>query len=315
MPLVINGEIESSRLRSFEEFSRKHEHFRESARNFCKKPQRRVKRPSRVLYIIQREYATVAQDDEPITIMGSEDATTCHIVVLQNTGSGVVSLGHFDGRSTEEGIKGMIASVTNLSRSKCDANGRNELHLFGGFLDDRGISSGLTVSILEALQKQDEPIHLCSACVTGFNNVVESGQHKPIISGIGVSIQDGEIYPATFENKGPDEIIRHARVFVGDERMVEVYNSSNKELQIEPYDSKNKLPAKYLEFYCNADDKVILQNLSTSPHCEPPYFASTTRATFLHILTHPQPLITVFPEGKPRVYQLSDSEKNWTRTS
>ena len=58
-----------------------------------------------------------------------------------------------------------------------------------------------------------------------------------------------------------------------------------------------------------------LQNLSTSPHCEPPYFASTTRATFLHILTHPQPLITVFPEGKPRVYQLSDSEKNWTQTS
>lgn len=35
----------------------------------------------------------------------------------------------------------------------------------------------------------------------------------------GVCIQDGEIYPATFENKGPDEIIRHARVFVGDERV------------------------------------------------------------------------------------------------
>lgn len=44
--------------------------------------------------------------------------------------------------------------------------------------------------------------------------------------------------------------------------MVEVYNSSNKELHIEPYDSKNKLPAKYLEFYCNADDKVILQVIS-----------------------------------------------------
>ena len=41
----------------------------------------------------------------------------------------MVSLGHFDGQSTEEGIKGIIASVTNLSRSKCDANGRQVMLL------------------------------------------------------------------------------------------------------------------------------------------------------------------------------------------
>lgn len=226
----------------------------------------------------------------------------------------MVSIGHFDGKSTEKGIKAMIASVMQLSRSQ-SYNGRNELHLFGGFLDTKGISSSLTISILEAVQKQDGLIHLCSACVTGFNNVVESGQHKPIISGIGVSIQDGEIYPATFKNKGPDEIIRHGRVFVGDERMVEVYNSNNKELQIVPYDSKNTMPAECMEFFCNADDNVILQKLSTSPHCEPPNFASTVRATLLHILTHPQPLITVFPEGKPRIYKRSNGEENWTQTS
>lgn len=228
--------------------------------------------------------------------------------------SGVVSVGHFDGKSTEKGIKAMIASVMQLSRSQ-SYNGRNELHLFGGFLDTKGTSSSLTISILEAVQKQDGLIHLCSACVTGFNNVVESGQHKPIISGIGVSIQDGEIYPATFKNKGPDEIIRHGRVFVGDERMVEVYNSNNKELQIVPYDSKNTMPAECMEFFCNADDNVILKKLSTSPHCEPPNFASTVRATLLHILTHPQPLITVFPEGKPRIYKRSNGEENWTQTS
>ena len=38
-------------------------------------------------------------------------------------GSGVASLGHFDGKSTDEGIKGMIASVSRLSTSQSD-NGR-----------------------------------------------------------------------------------------------------------------------------------------------------------------------------------------------
>ena len=38
-------------------------------------------------------------------------------------GSGVASLGHFDGNSTDEGIKGMISSVSRLSTSQSD-NGR-----------------------------------------------------------------------------------------------------------------------------------------------------------------------------------------------
>lgn len=32
---------------------------------------------------------------------------------------------------------------------------------------------------------------------------------------IGINIQDGEIYPASFADKGPDECIRHARIFGG----------------------------------------------------------------------------------------------------
>ncbi|KAL9956119.1 hypothetical protein ACROYT_G037548 [Oculina patagonica] len=55
---------------------------------------------------------------ENITVVGSDDATTCHIVVLRHTGSGVTSLGHFDGDSTEKGLKGMIASVNQISKSK-----------------------------------------------------------------------------------------------------------------------------------------------------------------------------------------------------
>ena len=31
----------------------------------------------------------------------------------------------------------------------------------------------------------------------------------------GINIQDGAIYPASFLDKGPDEFVRHARIFGG----------------------------------------------------------------------------------------------------
>ncbi|KAL9956116.1 hypothetical protein ACROYT_G037545 [Oculina patagonica] len=185
-----------------------------------------------------------------------------------------------------------------------------ELHLFGGFLDGRGTSDTLTISILREIQNQNEPIHLCSACVTGFNDTIEKGLHKPIIYGIGTDIQDGAIYPALFLDKGPDECVRHSRIFGGVKGMAEIYSSTYKEVRILPYDYQQSMKPEHIQFFRDASEEVILQNLSTSPHCEPPDFVSNTRATFDHILTHPKPLITVFPEGKPRVYKRVDGV--WT---
>ncbi|KAJ7378307.1 hypothetical protein OS493_023554 [Desmophyllum pertusum] len=185
--------------------------------------------------------------------------------------------------------------------------------MFGGFHDDRGTSDKLTISILRAIQNQNEPIHLCSACVTDFNDTVEKGLHKPIIYGIGINVQDGQIYPATFLDKGPDEWIRHARIYGGVRGMVEIYNSTYKELRIMPYDYRHGMRPVDMQFFRDAPDEFILQNLSTSPHCEPPDFVSITRATLDHILAHPKPLITVFSEGKPRVYRRLDGVEHWTR--
>jgi len=39
--------------------------------------------------------------------------------------------------------------------------------LFGGFIDDEQTSPRLTMCILGAIQNQNDPIHLCSAYVTG----------------------------------------------------------------------------------------------------------------------------------------------------
>jgi protein N-terminal asparagine amidohydrolase len=42
--------------------------------------------PVKCLYVGQREYATVQHNDPFIDIIGSDDATTCHIVLLVDQG-------------------------------------------------------------------------------------------------------------------------------------------------------------------------------------------------------------------------------------
>lgn len=308
MPLLVDGEAEVSRFHCFADFAKKYPHFKKLADEFCQKPTQKIGEKGS-LYIMQGEYATVAKNDENVTVMGSEDATTCHIVVLQHTGSGVTSLGHFDGNDTQTGIRNMISSV----KSTSNANGGNILlHLFGGFRDDRGTSERLTTSIINAIQNQDEAVHLISACITGFNDDLNNGLHKPRVYGVGVTVQDGDIFPVTFQVKTPDEYIRHARIFTGFGKMTEIYNSSYKELRVMPYEYKKKTIIPYISHFLDASDEEILQHLSTSPHCEPPDFVANTRATLNHILTHPNPLITVFSGGRARVYKRQPGIDSWT---
>lgn len=48
-----------------------------------------------------------------------------------------------------------------------------------------------------------------------LNTTIRAGIHWPIIYGIGVNIKTGEIFPATFPDKGPDQGLRCARYLTG----------------------------------------------------------------------------------------------------
>jgi protein N-terminal asparagine amidohydrolase len=50
-----------------------------------------------------------------IRYLGTDDATTCHILVLRHTGSGAVALGHFDGTNTHEGVQVAMELIKNLA--------------------------------------------------------------------------------------------------------------------------------------------------------------------------------------------------------
>jgi hypothetical protein len=65
---------------------------------------------SKTIYVHQREFAVVAKNDSNgFHLIGSDDATTCHILVLDNQTA--IALGHLDGVETQESIEQIIQEL------------------------------------------------------------------------------------------------------------------------------------------------------------------------------------------------------------
>ncbi|KAK1162814.1 protein N-terminal asparagine amidohydrolase isoform X2 [Acipenser oxyrinchus oxyrinchus] len=257
-----------------------------------------------LLYVKQREFAATTPSDCSVTVIGSDDATTCHIVVLRHTGSGATCLAHCDGSSTWSEVPLIVKAVRSLTKSA--EEGRLELHLFGGFDDERHNSHKLSLNLL-AFNKQNEDIHLESCCITELNDIVVEGIHRPVVYGIGVNVKSGEVFPATFSFRGPEDDLRSARTFTGGQ-MADVYDASRELVTIGPC---RWSPDLDIGFWLAQDDETILQYMSTSPQVEPPHFVSHMKATIQFLLENPNSE-ALFPEGAPRFYRRT-SEGVWER--
>ncbi|KAM9125664.1 protein N-terminal asparagine amidohydrolase isoform 2-T2 [Pangshura tecta] len=247
--------------------------------------------PKGLLYIQQREFAVTTPKDGSVSILGSDDATTCHLVVLRHTGSGATCLTHCDGSNTQAEVSLIMSAVKSFSNdTEC---GRLEVHLVGGFNDDRQLSQKLTNQLLRTFDLQQDDVHLVTFCVTELNDREEKDNHFPIIYGI---------------DKGPDEDLRSARTLTG-APMTNIYDAKTEQLHIGPY---FWMPFPHVDLWLEQDDKQILQNLSTSPLAEPPHFVSHLRSTLLFLKEHPFPADSLFPNRKPRLYKKTE-EGLWER--
>lgn len=70
-----------------------------------------------------------------------------------------------------------------------------------------------------AFHKQPVEIDLTLCCVGELNTTVRGGIHWPVIYGIGLNVKTGEIFPATFPDKGPDQALRCARQLTGGQQV------------------------------------------------------------------------------------------------
>uniref|UniRef100_A0A8C9KVP9 N-terminal asparagine amidase n=3 Tax=Felidae TaxID=9681 RepID=A0A8C9KVP9_PANTA len=256
--------------------------------------------PQGLLYVQQRELAAASPQDGSISILGSDDATTCHIVVLRHTGNGATCLTHCDGSDTKAEVPLIMSSIKSFSdHAPC---GRLEVHLVGGFSDDRQLSQKLTHQLLSEFDRQEDDIHLVTLCVTELNDREENEKHFPIIYGIAVNIKTAEIYRASFPDRGPEEELRAARALTGGP-MISIYDAKTEQLRIGPY---SWMPFPHVDFWLQQDDKQILENLSTSPLAEPPHFVEHIRSTLMFLKKHPSPTNALFPGNKALLYKKNE---------
>ncbi|XP_050394354.1 protein N-terminal asparagine amidohydrolase [Patella vulgata] len=305
MPLFINDVKVEKIPSSISKFLSQQSHFEESAKVLCN-GDTRVVGPEGLLYVGQREFGGTTSSDDVIQVIGSEDATTCHLVIIKHTGSGGACVGHFDGCGTSQGLKDMIHLVQNLSHGT--SQGRLEIHLAGGFKDDRKLSAALSLEILNCLRIIPEDIHLMTACITDLNTTMKNGVPFPIIYGIAINIKTGEIFKAKFTDKGPDQPLRSARHFTGGEQMLNIYDHVNRNLTIGPFSYD---PHPRANQYAQLPNHVIRKHLSTSPEQEPAGFEDTVRAAFLHLRDYPDPMKSHFAHKGPRRYK-KERNGDWT---
>ncbi|XP_073503765.1 protein N-terminal asparagine amidohydrolase isoform X4 [Phyllobates terribilis] len=257
----------------------------ERARNLTSQPAQ-VIGANGFLYVQQRELAATTPGDSSISILGSEDATTCHIVVLRHSGSGATCLAHCDGSDSENEVAAIIQAVTSLTKT---TEGRLELHLVGGFNDQRQLSLKLSRQLLN------------------INDRKEDGVHLPIIYGL-VNVKTGEICKAKFEDRQPDEDLRSAYILAGGD-MVNIYDAGSEQLNIGPY---SWVPFPNIAFWLDQEDKEILDCFSTSPQAEPPHFVQHMKSSLRYLKDNPRPQVSVFPDGKPRSYK-KQADGQWER--
>ncbi|KAM5152353.1 protein N-terminal asparagine amidohydrolase isoform 2-T2 [Mantella aurantiaca] len=243
--------------------------------------------PKGCLYIHQRELAATSPSDSSISVLGSEDATTCHIIVLRHTGSGAICLAHCDGSDTENEVASIIEAIKSLPNS---VDGRLELHIVGGFNDERQLSENLSRQLLNLNDKKNDGIHL------------------PIIYGIAVNVKTGEISKATFQDHHPDEDLRLAYILAGG-NMVNIYDAKYEQLNIGPY---SWTPFPNIDFWLEQEDEQILQCFSTSPEAEPPHFVGDIRTALQFLKEHPNPCISLFSDRNPRSYK-KKSDGQWQK--
>uniref|UniRef100_A0A8C2WRL9 Protein N-terminal asparagine amidohydrolase n=1 Tax=Cyclopterus lumpus TaxID=8103 RepID=A0A8C2WRL9_CYCLU len=285
MPLLIQNRG-LDRISSTAELFDKYPHLQENARTFSSKLLVDVD-PKCLLYVSQREFAATTPADKCVSVIGSGDATTCHVVVLRHTGSGAVCLAHCDGSSTWSEVPLLVKAV--MSLSSVSKEGRLELHLAGGFNDESKTSHKLSLNILAAFQKLKEDIHLETCCITGVN------------------VKTGEVFPSSFTHKGPAEELRSARTFTGGQ-MADIYDSSRGLVKIGPCKWSPNLD---IAFWLSQNDDTILKYLSTSPMAEPPHFVQHMKTTIQFLLEHPNS-DSLFPGGQPQLYHRTE-RGDWER--
>merc|ERR1719445_1931683 len=225
---------------------------------------------------------------------------------LGATGSTLLS--HVDRLSSED-LETMITALT--GQTYCSS--RLQISVVGGFQDSKNVSQSLLIPILATIQKNPHYFELVQLAVgEAVTTVNREGVPIPLVSGVGVNVKTGDIFPAVFADKGPDMDLRIARTLTGGEKvgMLEVYDCIHEEMVIGPFTYS---PMRAVDIWLQQSDQFLLQSLSPCPEAveDPKTFISQLRATLRVIKEHPYPSVTLFQSNNSRTYRKDSNTGMW----
>lgn len=258
------------------------------------------------LYVGQREFAVVPGYDDRVLYVGSEDATTCHVVIFRHKQTASVAVAHFDGGKHEETVIAYI--VQTLLKNSTDR--MVDVYAVGGFYKEslhvKGVreSQKLSLKLLSVLIKLDCNINLIQWCCCELNTLEINGTIRPYFHGLCWNRSTINAQPAIFESHGLDSALRSASSWAThSDNMTNLYDSSTHTITIQPFQNDD---SDHWNLYKKLPDEVILNHFSTSPSAEPSHFCAQMRYQFSLLADNPKPSQTLFLQG-PRVYVLQES--------
>ena len=260
------------------------------------------------LYVGQGEFGVVPRGDQRVRLVGSDDATTCHMVVVRHP-AGTVAVAHFDGSHGEEAALGdMVAKIVGIEG---DGEGL-EVSVVGGYQPEQGSKEAaraeaehLSLKLLEALVRHECHFQLCVWCTCRLNTTQGAGGPGPRVYGIAVEVQTGTVFPAHFKAQEPNMPLRAAsRWMSGGRRPLDLYDHTSNTITIHPFHYSE---VEWFAIYLKLPDEVLLRNFSTSPKVEPPRFCEELRQVFKVFVEHPRPSESLFTGNKPKKYTINPS--------
>lgn len=273
-----------------------------------------------LIYVGQREVAVMSPEQKSgLKFLGSEDATTCHIIVIINQKSRLTALAHLDSVSK----KGLDRMCDKLLLSNNDKKDELIINIFGGYEDENDISEELSTDLLKYLIRSEYNFALDYCVIGAFNTSFgdeksKSKYPRPMIYGVAVNVDSGEIFKAEFPDHGPDDVLRHVRLSFRSfesyeqyyslrDEFYEDFDNETGEFTIQPFTFSNN--SSNCSFILKCPDKYILENMSTSPKVEPKNFCSGMRSAVKMVLDHPDPSLSMFPGNKTRRYIFEENNQ------
>ena len=268
----------------------------------------------RLLFVAQKEYAVLStnQNQGRFDWLASDDATTCHIMILKEPKTHTYGLMHIDGfGETRQDILEMISSILRCCRAVSNDDVTDlDMYLFGGFVDAKGHSEPIFRDVLDICKSVRQNIHLKMACCYSINNETKRELEFPIITGVGVDFRTQEIHIVKCVFQGPDALLRHVRLLYDsnkDGRCQQIYDFTQGLVYIEPFIFRTPSYAYYE--LMRLPDHLYLKYTSTSPHCEPDHFVESSKNAIKFTLKYHKSIDAIF-SGKRREWCLN-SDNEW----